>query len=75
MTDLLQGIVQGDAMRRRRATAKAITLLESTRADHRAQGDELLTALLPRTGQALRIGISGLYLWWVRRRAAKESAR
>ena len=60
MTDLLQGIVQGDAMRRRRATAKAITLLESTRADHRAQGDELLTALLPRTGQALRIGISGV---------------
>ena len=60
MTDLLQGIVQGDAMRRRRAIAKAITLLESTRADHRAQGDELLTALLPRTGQALRIGISGV---------------
>ena len=60
MTDLLQGIVQGDAMRRRRATAKAITLLESTRADHRAQGDELLTALLPRTGQALRIGVSGV---------------
>ena len=33
-----------------RAIAKAITLLESTRADHRAQADELLSALLPHTG-------------------------
>ncbi|MCL2887609.1 MAG: methylmalonyl Co-A mutase-associated GTPase MeaB [Betaproteobacteria bacterium] len=40
--------------------AKAITLFESTRADHRAQADELLTALLPHTGQALRLGISGV---------------
>lgn len=40
--------------------AKAITLLESTRADHRAQADELLTALLPHTGKALRLGISGV---------------
>jgi len=44
----------------RRAMAKAITLLESTRADHRAQADELLTALLPRTGNAFRLGISGV---------------
>ena len=44
--------------RQRRAIAKAITLLESTRADHRAQGDELLTQLLPHTGKALRLGIS-----------------
>ncbi|WP_353366660.1 methylmalonyl Co-A mutase-associated GTPase MeaB [Acidovorax sp. FG27] len=44
----------------RRAIAKAITLLESTRADHRAQGDELLTALLPHTGQAFRLGLSGV---------------
>ncbi|MEX1167626.1 MAG: methylmalonyl Co-A mutase-associated GTPase MeaB [Hydrogenophaga sp.] len=40
--------------------AKAITLLESTRADHRAQGDELLTALLPHTGKSFRLGISGV---------------
>jgi LAO/AO transport system kinase len=40
--------------------AKAITLLESTRADHRAQADELLTALLPHTGKAFRLGISGV---------------
>jgi LAO/AO transport system kinase len=44
----------------RRAIAKAITLLESTRPDHRAQGDELLTALLPHTGNAFRLGISGV---------------
>ena len=50
------------ALRRgeRRALAKAITLLESTRADHRARADALLTALLPHTGQALRLGISGV---------------
>ena len=45
---------------RRRALSKAITLLESTRADHRAQADEMLNALLPHTGHALRLGISGV---------------
>jgi LAO/AO transport system kinase len=44
----------------RRAVAKAITLLESTRADHRAQADALLTQLLPHTGKSLRLGISGV---------------
>ena len=44
----------------RRAMAKAITLLESTRPDHRAQADEMLTALLPHTGRAFRLGISGV---------------
>ncbi len=44
----------------RRAIAKAITLLESTRTDHRARGDELLTALLPHTGNSFRLGISGV---------------
>lgn len=40
--------------------AKAITLLESTRADHRLQADALLTGLLPHTGGAFRLGISGV---------------
>lgn len=44
----------------RRALAKAITLLESTREDHRAQADELLTAILPKTGHSFRLGISGV---------------
>ncbi|MDP3084523.1 MAG: methylmalonyl Co-A mutase-associated GTPase MeaB [Rubrivivax sp.] len=44
----------------RRAVAKVITLLESTRADHRARADDVLGALLPAAGQALRLGISGV---------------
>lgn len=54
------GIRHGTQPVQRRAMAKAITLLESTRADHRAQGDALLTALLPHTGRAFRLGISGV---------------
>ena len=57
---LEQALLQGQAPAQRRAIAKAITLLESTPADHRAQGDELLMALLPRTGQSFRLGISGV---------------
>lgn len=44
----------------RRAIAKAITLLESTREDHRARAEETLDALLPASGSAFRIGISGV---------------
>ncbi len=44
----------------RRALAKAITLVESTRADHREQAQALLTLLLPHTGTAARIGITGV---------------
>ena len=57
---LLQGIRHGTASLQRRAMAKAITLLESTRADHRALADELLTAMLPHTGNSFRLGISGV---------------
>ena len=57
---LPEGILHGTPAVRRRAMAKAITLLESTRADHRAQADELLTALLPHTGKSFRLGISGV---------------
>lgn len=60
VTALQEALLQGNAVQQRRAMAKAITLLESTRADHRAQGDALLTALLPHTGKALRLGISGV---------------
>ncbi len=59
-SDLIGRILHAEAIVQRRAIAKAITLLESTRADHRAQGDELLTALLPHTGKAFRLGISGV---------------
>jgi len=58
--ELQAAILRGTPLQRRRAMAKAITLLESTRADHRAQADALLTALLPYTGKAFRLGISGV---------------
>ena len=57
---LLQGLLHGNAPVQRRAMAKAITLLESTRTDHRLLADELLTELLPHTGQSFRLGISGV---------------
>ncbi|WP_405818446.1 methylmalonyl Co-A mutase-associated GTPase MeaB [Streptomyces sp. NBC_00838] len=44
----------------RSAVARAITLVESTRADHRELAQRLLTALLPYSGTARRIGISGV---------------
>jgi GTPase len=44
----------------RRALAKAITLVESTRADHQEAAQRLLERLLPRTGRAARVGISGV---------------
>jgi LAO/AO transport system kinase len=44
----------------RRALARAITLVESTRADHRVEADALLASLLPQTGKSIRIGISGV---------------
>ena len=57
---LAAAILGADARSRRRALAKAITLIESTRSDHRAQADVLLDALLPHSGKALRLGISGV---------------
>ena len=44
----------------RRALARAITLVESTRADHRRNAEALLESLLPETGRSVRIGISGV---------------
>ena len=57
---LLDAVLGDPGPAQRRAIAKAITLLESTREDHRARADALLNALLPNTGKALRLGISGV---------------
>nr|WP_255553538.1 methylmalonyl Co-A mutase-associated GTPase MeaB [Caenimonas aquaedulcis] len=57
---MVQAVRGADAMQRRRAVAKAITLLESTRPDHRARADELLAQLLPHSGRSVRLGISGV---------------
>ncbi len=53
--DLAERLADGE----RRALAQAITLIESTKQADRANADELLDALLPRTGGAVRIGITG----------------
>ena len=43
----------------RAALARAITLIESRRGDHQAAARELVQALLPHTGKAFRVGITG----------------
>ncbi len=55
-----QSLADGVRRGERRALARAITLLESTRGDDRARADALLNTLLPATGGALRLGISGV---------------
>jgi LAO/AO transport system kinase len=57
LTDALAAEVRGGS---RRALAKAITLVESTRPDDQQQAQRLLEQLLPYTGHAARIGISGV---------------
>ena len=54
-----QQLVDGVLARQPRALAKAITLVESARRDHQARAEQVLAALLPHTGQAIRVGISG----------------
>jgi GTPase len=53
---LVPGILSGD----RSVVARAITLIESRRADHQAAARQLVQDLLPRTGNALRVGITGV---------------
>jgi len=53
--ELIAALRRGD----RRALARAITLIESTRPDHRDEAERLVESLLPHTGGAVRIGISG----------------
>jgi len=53
--ELIAALRRGD----RRALARAITLIESTRPNHRDEAERLVESLLPHTGGAVRIGISG----------------
>lgn len=57
---LADAVIGAPGLPRRRAIAKAITLLESTRADHRAQADQLLARLQPHGAGAFRLGLSGV---------------
>ncbi|MDY0012085.1 MAG: methylmalonyl Co-A mutase-associated GTPase MeaB [Rhodocyclaceae bacterium] len=55
-----QALVDGVLARQLRPLAKAITLIESRRPDHRQRAHRVLEALLPHTGGAIRVGISGV---------------
>ena len=55
-----QSLVDGVLGGQRRALAKTITLIESTRRDHQERAQQVLNALLPHTGRAIRVGISGV---------------
>ncbi len=55
-----QALVSGVLAGQLRPLAKAITLIESSRADHRERAHRVLEGLLPHTGKAMRVGISGV---------------
>ncbi len=52
----VQGVLDGS----RAYIARAITLVESTRPDHRELAQRLLIELLPHSGNAVRVGITGV---------------
>ncbi|ALI26806.1 MULTISPECIES: methylmalonyl Co-A mutase-associated GTPase MeaB [Mycolicibacterium] len=56
VSELAAAIRSGD----RAALARAITMVESTRADHRDQAQQLLLELMPDAGRAQHIGITGV---------------
>lgn len=54
--ELKEGVLSGD----RGSLSRAITLAESTRSDDQEQAQELIADLLPETGKAIRVGITGV---------------
>ncbi len=56
IADYVKGVSAGD----RSILARAITLVESTKAEHRALAQAVLQELLPTTGHAIRLGITGV---------------
>ena len=56
MEELAEKVRSGDRL----ALARAITMIESTREDHRTHAERLLETLLPDTGKSIRVGISGV---------------
>ncbi len=54
--EYIRGVRAGDRV----VLARAITLIESNASSHRALAQEVLTAVLPQTGSALRIGVTGV---------------
>lgn len=60
LSDADRQLVEGLQTGRLRPLAKTITLIESQRDEHRTRARAVLEALLPRTGNAIRVGISGV---------------
>jgi GTPase len=60
MTDAVSKLATAVRSGDRSALPKAITLVESTRVDHREQAQELLLAVMPEAGGALHVGITGV---------------
>ena len=54
--ELVDGVLAG----KRRALAKTITLIESTLTEHQERAQKVVASLLPHTGRAIRVGISGV---------------
>jgi LAO/AO transport system kinase len=54
--ELVDGVLAG----KRRSLAKTITLIESTLAEHQERAQRVIASLLPHTGRAIRVGISGV---------------
>jgi LAO/AO transport system kinase len=54
--ELVEGVLAGDRV----LLARAITLVESVRSDHRAQAEQLLEQVMPATGRAHRVGLTGV---------------
>ena len=59
LSETLRRLAAGIRTGERATLARAITLIESKRADHRLQAHQLVQALLPATGKAVRLGITG----------------
>ena len=55
-----QQLVDGVLAGQRRALAKTITLIESTLVEHQQRAQQVIASLLPHTGRAIRVGISGV---------------
>jgi LAO/AO transport system kinase len=54
--DLIEGIQSGN----KRLIAKAVTLVESKKEEHRTQAEDLLKKIMPLTGKSVRVGITGV---------------
>lgn len=54
--EFIQGILSGDRV----MLARAITLVESSRADHKELAEKIIDACLPHSGKSVRIGITGI---------------